>query len=51
MYNNIILNINYTHMGASFGANQHRLDYNLYGMINSGEYRAKGQQPGDPSDR
>jgi hypothetical protein len=40
MYNNIILNINYSHMGASYDPNHHRLDYNLFGMINSGEYRA-----------
>jgi len=40
MYNNIILNINYSHMGAKYDATQHRLDYNLFGMIDSGEYRA-----------
>lgn len=42
MYNNIILNINYSHMGASYDPTQHRLDYNLFGMISSGEYRANG---------
>jgi hypothetical protein len=40
MYNNVILNINYSHMGASFDASQHRLNYNLYGMIDPGEYQA-----------
>jgi hypothetical protein len=40
MYNNIILCINYSHMGASHDPNEHDLDYNLFGMINSGEYTA-----------
>jgi hypothetical protein len=40
MYNNIILSINYSHMGSSYDPNHHRLDYNLFGMINSGEYQA-----------
>lgn len=40
MLNNIILNINYSHLGASHDPKQHRLDYNLFGMINSGEYTA-----------
>jgi hypothetical protein len=40
MYNNIILNINYSHMGSSQDPAQHDLDYNLFGMINSGEYQA-----------
>jgi hypothetical protein len=40
MYNNIILNINYSHMGASHDPTHHDLDYNLFGMINSGEYQA-----------
>ena len=38
MYNNIILNINYSHLGAAYDATQHKLDYNLFGMVNSGEY-------------
>jgi len=38
MFNNIILNINYSHAGASQDPSQHRLDYNLFGMINSDEY-------------
>ena len=41
MYNNIILNINYSHMGANYDPTHHDLDYNLFGMINSGEYTAK----------
>ena len=40
MYNNIILNINYSHMGGSHDPNQHALDYNLFGVIDSGEYPA-----------
>jgi len=40
MYNNIILNINYSHMGSSHDPTHHNLDYNLFGMINSGEYQA-----------
>jgi hypothetical protein len=40
MYNNIILSINYSHMGSSHDPNEHDLDYNLFGMINSGEYQA-----------
>jgi hypothetical protein len=49
MYNNIILNINYSHMGASHKPSQHKLDYNLFGMINSGEYPANSHDlVGDP---
>lgn len=40
MYNNIILNINYSHRDASHDPTHHDMDYNLYGMINSGEYQA-----------
>ena len=40
MYNNIILNINYNHMGSSQDPSEHDLDYNLFGMINTGEYQA-----------
>ena len=40
MYNNIILNVNYSHMGSTQNPSQHDLDYNLFGMIASGEYRA-----------
>jgi len=40
MYNNIILSINYNHMGSSQNPAEHRLDYNLFGMINAGEYQA-----------
>ena len=49
MSNNIILNINYSHMGASYDPNHHGLDYNLFGMIDSGEYRANTNElVGDP---
>ncbi|MBW8015845.1 MAG: hypothetical protein FVQ82_06630 [Planctomycetes bacterium] len=37
MYNNIILAINYSHMGASYNASQHRGDYNLFG-VSLGQY-------------
>jgi len=37
MYNNIILSINYAHMGASYDAAEHRGDYNLFG-ISLGQY-------------
>ena len=40
LYNNIILNINYSHMDASHNPSEHKLDYNLFGMIDSGEYSA-----------
>lgn len=40
MYNNIILNINYSHVGSSHDPSEHDLDYNLFGMINAGEYQA-----------
>ncbi|MDB4278387.1 right-handed parallel beta-helix repeat-containing protein [Deltaproteobacteria bacterium] len=49
MNNNIILNINYSHMSASHDPSQHRLDYNLFGMINSSEYPANSHDlVGDP---
>jgi hypothetical protein len=41
LYNNIISNINYSHMSASYDPAEHKLDYNLFGMINSGEYSAQ----------
>ena len=40
MYNNIILNINFSHMGASDAPKHPGLDYNLFGMINAEEYSA-----------
>ena len=40
MYNNIILNINYSHMNASQDRTEHDLDYNLFGMIDSEQYQA-----------
>ena len=49
MYNNIILNINYSHMGSSQNPAEHRLDHNLFGMINSREYAANSHDLiGDP---
>ena len=33
MYNNIILNINFSHMGGSYDPSQHDIDYNLFGVI------------------
>jgi hypothetical protein len=38
MFNNIILNINYSHMNGSFVSEKHALDFNLFGMINTDEY-------------
>jgi hypothetical protein len=40
MRNNIIPNINYSHMNARHDPSQHDLDYNLFAVINSGEYSA-----------
>jgi hypothetical protein len=49
MSNNIILNINYSHMGTAQDPAQHRLDFNMFGMINSGEYLASDHDlVGDP---
>jgi hypothetical protein len=49
MYNNIILNINYSHMRASHNPSHHKLDYNLFGMINSREYQTNSHdRVGDP---
>jgi len=49
MYNNIILNINYSHMGASHDPSHHDLDYNVFGMIDSAEYPANSHDlVGDP---
>lgn len=49
MFNNIILNINFSHMGAAHDPKQHKLDFNLFGMINSDEYSAKSHDSfGDP---
>jgi hypothetical protein len=38
LYNNVILSINYTHIGASYDAGEHRGDYNLFG-ISLGQYQ------------
>ena len=47
--NNIILNINFTHLGGSFNAAEHRMHDNLYGMIDAGEYTAAADEiVGDP---
>ncbi len=49
MSNNIILNINYSHMGSTHDPRHHRLDYNLFGMINSDEYTVNRHDlVGDP---
>jgi hypothetical protein len=37
MYNNIILSINYAHMGGIYDPSEHRGDYNLFGY-NTGQY-------------
>jgi hypothetical protein len=37
MYNNIILSINYSHMGATYDSDEHRGDYNLFGY-DTGQY-------------
>jgi len=37
MYNNIILSINYSHIGGSYNASQHRGDYNFFGH-STGQY-------------
>ena len=37
MYNNIILSINYSHMGDTYNASEHRGDYNLFGY-DTGQY-------------
>jgi hypothetical protein len=37
-YNNIIVNINFTHHGTSYDASEHHLDYNLFGDLNTSEY-------------
>lgn len=38
MRNNIILNINFSHMGAQYDPKRHQLDYNLFGMVHPDEY-------------
>jgi hypothetical protein len=37
-YNNIFLNINFTHGGGAYNASEHHLDYNLFGDLNTSEY-------------
>jgi hypothetical protein len=49
LYNNILLNISFTLDGTSYDPAQHHVDYNLFGMIDSGEYRANAHDlVGDP---
>ena len=38
MYNNIILNVNYSHMGSTQNPSQHDLDHNLFGIVAGDEY-------------
>jgi hypothetical protein len=38
MHNNIILSINYSHLGGTFDPTEHDIDYNLFAMVNTGEY-------------
>jgi hypothetical protein len=38
MKNNIILNINYNHLGGSYNPAEHDIDYNLFAMVDPGEY-------------
>jgi hypothetical protein len=37
-YNNIFVNINFTHHGTSYNPSEHHLDYNLFGDLNTSEY-------------
>ena len=37
-YNNIFVNINFTHGGGAYNASEHHLDYNLFGDLNTSEY-------------
>ena len=38
MFNNIILNINFSHTGGTQDPRHHGLDNNLFGMVNASEY-------------
>jgi hypothetical protein len=38
MKNNIILNINFNHLGGSYDSSNHHFENNIYAMINTGEY-------------
>ena len=47
--NNIILNINYSLLGATFDAAQHKIDYNLFGVLDAAQYKAAAHDlVGDP---
>lgn len=47
--NNIILNINYNHLGGVYDPANHHIDYNLFGMIQASEYTANTHDIiGDP---
>ena len=47
--NNIILNINYDHLGATFDAAQHKIDYNVFGVLDASQYTAAAHDiVGDP---
>jgi len=47
MYNNIILSINYSHLGATYNASEHRGDYNLFGF-DTGQYPLQANDIRDP---
>jgi hypothetical protein len=49
-YNNIVTNIIFTHAGATgYNATEHHLDYNQFGVLNTGEYPGSANdQVGDP---
>ena len=38
IYNNIILNINFAHLGATYNPSQHHIDYNVFAMLAASEY-------------
>lgn len=47
--NNIILNINYSHMGAKRDPTRHDLDYNVFAMVDAREYAPAAHDTiGDP---
>ena len=37
-YNNILVNINFTHHGSTYNPSEHHLDYNLFGDLDTSEY-------------
>jgi hypothetical protein len=49
MKNNVILNINFSHMGVKYDPRRHGLDGNRFGMLHPDEHSAgPGDQVGDP---